>query len=142
MAGIVQCTYRPKFRADPIKIAFNAGNLVISTVTAYLLMRRVLPVLRDQSEVVCLILGAAAFYIVNTSLVSIVLALVEHGSLAAVWKHWCFGSLPYYFVGVLLMGSSNPIVYGLAVIVIPAILLGAVFVKLVPERNCGKWVNE
>jgi hypothetical protein len=71
----------------------------------------------------CILAGAAAFYIVNTGLVSTVIALTEHGSFAAAWKNWCVGSLPYYVVGVLFVDATDPVAQVLAAIIVPSILI-------------------
>ena len=59
----------------------------------------------------------------NTSLVSAVLALTEHGSFSAAWKNWCAGCLPYYVVGVLLTDATEPVAQVLAAVIVPSILL-------------------
>jgi hypothetical protein len=129
LAAIVQCTYRMKNRPTLVKIAFNASNLALSTASAYAFVQGKIPALAGQAPIVGIILGAAVFYLVNTALVSTVVALAECGSLSAVWKGWCYGALPYYMVGVLITGAANPVVQALSLVTIPAILLATIYLR-------------
>jgi hypothetical protein len=92
-------------------------------------VQRLIPGSAEQPALLCLILGAAAFYVVNTGLVSIVLALTEHGSFSATWRNWCVGCLPYYVVGVLLTDATDPVAQVLAVVVVPSILLATYYYR-------------
>jgi hypothetical protein len=123
LGGIVQTIYKPKWRPSWIRVGFNGSNMALAAATAHLFVQRLVPGLDQQPALLCLILGAAAFYIVNTGLVSVVCTLTEHGSFAAVWKHWCLGSLPYYIVGVLLTDAMDPVAQVLAIVIIPSTLL-------------------
>ena len=124
LAGIVQTVYKPRWRPTLLRVGFNGANMGLATAAAYLFVQRMFPGLEHQPAIICLILGAAAFYIVNTGLVSIVCALTELGSLSTICKHWCLGSLPYYVVGVLLTDAMDPVAQVLAIVIIPSILLG------------------
>jgi hypothetical protein len=123
LAGIVQCTYKPKSKPTLITVSFSAANLAISTAFAYALIQR-------QPPFAGMIAGAIVFYIVNTGLLSLVLTLVGERSFAGVWKHWCVGSLQYYAIGVLITGSAIPSVYAMVAVAVPATLLGLAYFRL------------
>lgn len=124
LAGIVQTVYKPTWKPSFIRVGFNAANVAFAAAAASLFVQNWIPSLAGLPALLCLILGAAAFYAVNTGLVSMVIALTEQGSLSAIWKNWCVGCLPYYVVGVLLTDATDPIAQVLAAVMIPMILVG------------------
>jgi hypothetical protein len=73
-------------------------------------------------------------YVVNTVLVSVVLTLVQRGSLTEVWKHWCLGSLPFYGVGVVIataaLSAERQLTSAAALLVAPAILLTTIYFRM------------
>jgi hypothetical protein len=123
LAAMVGTIYKPKYGPSLVKVLFNGANMAMATAAGYVFVQRMIPGLEEQPALLCLILGAAAFYVVNTSLVSAVLALTEQGSFAAAWKNWCAGCLPYYVVGVLLTDATEPVAQVLAAVIVPSILL-------------------
>jgi hypothetical protein len=123
LAGMVQTVYKPKYPASLVKVCFNGANMAFAAAAAYGFVQRLIPGLTEQPALLCLILGAAAFYLVNTGLVSIVLALTEHGSLSGTWRNWCVGCLPYYIVGVLLTDATDPVAQVLTALVVPSTML-------------------
>jgi hypothetical protein len=123
LGGMVQTIYKPKYQPTLVKLCFNGANMALAAGAAYVFVQRIIPGLAEQPALLCMVLGAAAFYVVNTGLVSIVVALTEHSSFSAVWKNWCAGSLPYYVVGVLLTDATDPAAQVLAAVIIPIVLL-------------------
>ena len=125
LAGIVQTIYRPKYRPSLVQTIFNGANIALSAAGAALFVQGLVPGFAEVPGIVTLLLGAALFYVVNTGLVSLVVALTENASLPEIWKNWCAGCLPYYVVGALLSDATDPVAQILAVLIIPSILLGA-----------------
>ncbi len=127
LAGIVQSVFRPARRPSLIQVCFNAANLTLSACAGLVVVQRRIPGLTEQPLMILLILGASVVYFVNTALVSVVLTLVERGSFAEVWKHWCLGSLPYYIVGAMIaagaINAQNPVSAVAAILLAPSILL-------------------
>ena len=115
--------YQPKYRPSLIKVLFNGANMALSAAAGYVFVQRMIPGMGEQPALLCMLLGGAAFYVVNTSLVSTVLALTEHGTFSAAWKNWCVGCLPYYVVGVLFTDATDPVAQVLAAVIVPAILV-------------------
>jgi len=97
--------------------------MALATAAAYVFVQGVVPGLAERPALLRMLLGAAAFYVANTGLVTVVVALTEHSSFSAVWKNWCAGSLPYYVVGVLLTDATDPVAQVLAAVIIPIVLL-------------------
>ena len=115
--------------------AFNGANMAFASAAGYVFVQHLIPGLADQPTLLCLMLGAAAFYIVNTGLVSVVMALTENTSLSVVWKNWCVGCLPYYVVGVLLTDATDPVAQVLAAVIIPSVLLATWCYRSVREET-------
>jgi hypothetical protein len=123
LAGMVQTVYKPKYQPTLVKLCFNGANMGLAAAAGYAFVQHLIPGLAEQPALLSLMLGAAAFYVVNTGLVSVVMALTQNSSIYAVWKNWCVGSLPYYVVGVLLTDATDPVAQVLAAVIVPSILL-------------------
>lgn len=123
LAAMVATVYKPKYRPSFVKVCFNGANMALATAAGYAFVQHIIPGLEEQPVLLCLALGAAAFYVVNTGLVSIVVALTEQRSLSATWRNWCVGSLPYYVVGVLFTDATDPVAQVLAAMIVPSILI-------------------
>jgi hypothetical protein len=123
LAAMVGTVYKPKYKASLVKVLFNGANMALAAAAAYVFVQRLIPGFAEQPALLCLVVGAAAFYVVNTGLVSIVIALTENGSLSATWKNWCVGCLPYYIVGVLFTDATDPVAQVLAAVIVPSILI-------------------
>jgi hypothetical protein len=122
-------TYSPLFSF----LLLGAHALSFSELVAFAFINRKVPGLTDQPLAILLIPGASAYYLVNTGLVSIVLALVESKPLASVWRRWCLASLLYYIVGALIagatVGSLRQITPSAVVLVCPSILLITIYYR-------------
>ena len=134
LAGAVQSTIRQEQRPTFVRVAFNAANLVLSTGAGFVFIQRLLPGFDRQPQLLCFLLGASVFYLVNTGLVSMAMTLVEHGSLSNIWNHWCLGSLPFYLVGSLIVAatiSANSAATFVGVILVaPPMLLATIYYRL------------
>lgn len=127
LGGVVQCIFRAQRRPLLIQVWFNAANGVISSASAVVFVRWLIPGFDRPPLLIAVLLGAIAFYLVNTGLVSVVLALVDGQALSTVWKHWCVNSLPYYILGALIVGvtlsATNPVTLIAVILAGPPILL-------------------
>jgi MASE9 protein len=134
LAGAVQCMVRQEHRPTLVRVAFNASNLVLSTAAGFVFIERLLPGLDKQPQLLCFLLGASVFYLVNTGLVSLALTLVEGGSLSNIWNHWCLGSLPFYLVGSLIvaatLSASSAATFVGVILVAPPMLLATIYYRL------------
>ena len=132
VAGVVQCTFRQLRRPSLLQICFNAASIVICDLAAFAVVQNPVPAL--ASPVVSLTLAAVVLYVVNTSLVSIVLTLVERGRISEIWKHWCLGSLPYYVAGAIIAGATitaaAPVTSVVVMLIAPSILLVTIYYHL------------
>ena len=133
LAAIVQCTFNLRQYPCLSQIEFNAANTIISTALAFAFINRQVPGLTDQPLAILMILGASVYYLVNTGLVSIVLALVESKPLVSVWRRWCLASVLFYIVGALIagatVGSLRQVTPSAVVLICPSILLITIYYR-------------
>jgi hypothetical protein len=123
LAGMVGTVYKPKHKPSLVKVGFNATSMALAAAVACVFVQRIIPGLEEQPALLCLMLGAVAYYLVNTTVVSLVVALTEHWSFTATWRNLCADCLPYYVVGVLLTDATDPVAQVLAAVIVPSILV-------------------
>jgi hypothetical protein len=101
---LVQCLWRPKTRPKLVQVLFNTSTVLISTGLAYLAAHMV----PGQTHLlVALAPAATIFFVMNTGMVSLVLALISKSTLVAVWKQCHLWAFPYYLVGAAVAGMIN-----------------------------------
>jgi hypothetical protein len=123
-AALVQSLWAPAKRARLVQVVFSASALMLSSSLAYGFSHLV----AGASPVVCVILAGSIYFPLNSSLVSIVIGLVEGQSLKWVFQrcyHWVF---PYFMGGItfagLVSGAFAPSsVWKGALVVLPAAIL-------------------
>ncbi len=123
-ATLVQCLWRPKTRPKMVQVLFNASTVVISTALAYGSAHAV------PGEVhvwIALAPAATVFFVMNTGMISLILALVSKSTLLAVWKQCHLWAFPYYLVGAAIAAgidqSSQTIGWRLSLLALPAMYL-------------------
>src|ERR1700676_273583 len=62
MAAMVGTIYKPRYRPSLVKVCFNGANMALAAAAGYVFVQRIIPGLEDQPILLCLALGAAAFY--------------------------------------------------------------------------------
>jgi hypothetical protein len=110
VATLVQCLWRPKTWPSVIQVLFNASAVVISAVLAYG-AARAMPL--ASLAWISLAPAATVFFVLNTGMVSLVLALISKTHPLAVWKQCHLWTSPYYLVGAATaaaIGTSAHIV--------------------------------
>ncbi len=103
-AAVAGSILNSKKLPTPIQILFNAANVAFSAGLCYYLVRMWLPDSIIKYQPVAMAVAACVYFVVNTLLVSGVLALLQGKSLGEVSQQWYFWSFPYYLVGVALVG--------------------------------------
>lgn len=92
---LMQCTWRPKSKPQPVQVAFNVCTLAIaicSTALVYNYTRA------HTFELVALGVLALVYFGINSFLVACIISLTERKPLLTIWNgnQW---ALAYYFVG-------------------------------------------
>ena len=98
---LVQCIWKPDDRREVRKIMFNVCAVAIAVTIAYNPSHFMLSQGLEHASRM-LPLAALVFFIVNTGLVSGMIALVEQGPFRAVWRNLSQYLLWYYAAGGLL----------------------------------------
>jgi hypothetical protein len=97
---VVQCYCGTRYRPRPVQVVFNTLNYVISAAGAWYTFHglgRLFPALDINARFV---IASGLFFVINTALVSAIVASLSQRKLADVWKNSFLLILPYYFVGV------------------------------------------
>ena len=105
-ATLVQCLWKPKTRPKPVQVLFNASTVLISTALAYIAARA----LPGQGHLlIALAPAAVVFFVMNTGMVSLVLALLSESTLPAIWKRCHVWAFPYYLVGAAIVALIDQV---------------------------------
>ncbi len=98
---LVQCMWRPPEKRNARKILFNVSAVAIGVTIAYNPSHFVLSEGLDHAPRM-LPLAALVFFIINTGLVSGMIALMEQEAFRAVWRNMTQYLIWYYVAGGLL----------------------------------------
>jgi hypothetical protein len=100
----VQSLWNTKKRPTLIQVLFNIANLIVTVGACFLVARVWLPSGMEHYRPAVMALLAFVYFVVNTMLVSGVLALLEGKPLLEVSQDWYVWSFPYYLIGAALVG--------------------------------------
>jgi hypothetical protein len=123
-SSIVQCLWKAKQRPTVLQMLFNASVFALSGAAAFGAYHTVAPTSAPRAWVGGMVYAMLLFFLVNTLLVSGVIALIEGKAMRRVWKTWHIWSLPYYAANALiavLMVSSGAFNIRIAVISAPVV---------------------
>jgi len=101
-ATVVQCLWRPKTRPKLIRVLFNSSAVGISAALAYWTARAV-PV--EPQSLMALIPAATVFFVVDSGLVSGVLAMISNKTFLEVWRQCHLWAFPFYLAGAVVAGG-------------------------------------
>jgi hypothetical protein len=124
VATLLQCTWKPKRRLQPIQVLFNVAAVNLSTIAAFYV-----PTLLEQGmdNPVSLVLSACTFFAVNAGLVSTVISLAENESLEKILQQAYFWSFPYYLIGAAIAGavssSTHQVGWRISMFILPLMYL-------------------
>ena len=102
---IVQCLWRPKSRVLPVRVVFSAAANALAVSASYLVFDR--PILGNDLDGVRVLATACTYFVVNTALVAMVVAITERKPVGKVWKECYFWCFPYYMGGAALAWLST-----------------------------------
>jgi len=103
-ATIVQCRWRAKTRPKLIQVSFNASTVVISAALAYATAHAVPG---DPQALTALIPAATVYFVVNTGMISLILALISNQPLHVVWRKCHLSAFPLYLVGAAIAAAAS-----------------------------------
>jgi hypothetical protein len=124
IATLVQAFWRPKTRPAMVKVLFNISVLAIGVTCAYLASQQMR---ETETQVPALVVAATVLFVLNSWLVSFVIALTSGESALSVWRNcnrWVF---MYYLMGaavaVLVIACSRTAGWVQSLAMLPAAYL-------------------
>ena len=122
--ALVQSFWKSQTRPKPAQVLFNASCLTVCTTAAFAASHYALAMLRFDSLVAMIVLGAAVYVVLNTGLVSLVISLAEQRPLGELWSSCYEWTFPYFLVGAAFAGLASIVsrstTWGAAVLVLSA----------------------
>jgi signal transduction histidine kinase len=105
VASVVQSIWHTKERPKAVQVVFNAATVALSVTAAAWAFAIPLPVTASAPGVLHLALAAGCYFVVNTFLVAVVIALTEGQDIGHVWWQNYFWTFPFYFLGASLVAA-------------------------------------
>lgn len=145
--AIVQSLWRTRRSPERIQVAFSVAAITLSVAASYTLSHlavKWLAVPQTDEAIVPLVLGTAVslYFVTNTGLVAIVLALTEGGTLRTVWRQWCLWSFPYHLAGAVIASiislSTRTGGWKSALLLLPLLYLVYYYWRLFVARQSGE----
>jgi len=122
--ALVQSLWKTQKRPKLVQVLFNAACLTVCTAAAFLAPHLVLAMLGLNSLSAMMVLGACVYVVLNTGLVSLVIALAEERPLRELWSSCYEWTFPYFLVGAAVAGlasaAGHGVNWGVSLLVLPA----------------------
>src|SRR5437867_3115558 len=135
--ALVQSLWKTQTRPKPVQVLFNVACLTVCTAAAFWTSHAVPAMLGLNSMAVMMVLGACAYVVLNTGLVSLVISLAEGRPLRELLSSCYEWTFPYFLVGSAVAGlasaassSTNGPNVGVALLVIPAMYFVYVYYRM------------
>lgn len=110
--ALVQSLWNTQTRPKPAQVLFNASCLTVCTAAAFRTSHAVPALLGLNSTAVMMVLGACAYVVLNTGLVSLVISLAEGRPLRDIWSSCYEWTFPYFLVGAAIAGLASAASHG------------------------------
>lgn len=101
--ALVQSWWRAAKPPSLVQVAFNAGVFAISAAASAWTYRSIEGLVPGIPGIASLLIASCVFFFINTGAVSVVVALLNEGSLLRIWRVWQVWSLPYYVINVAMV---------------------------------------
>ena len=131
--ALVQSLWKTQTRPKPVQVLFNAACLTVCTAAAFWTSHAVPVMLGLNSMAAMIVLGACAYVVLNTGLVSLVISLAEGRPLRDLWSSCYEWTFPYFLVGSAVAGlasaASHGANLGVALLIVPAMYFVYVYYR-------------
>ncbi|HET8550341.1 MAG TPA: hypothetical protein VFL57_20160 [Bryobacteraceae bacterium] len=138
ISALVQCLWHARTRPTPTEIIFNISAVILSAAIAQTVYSAAMTHGRGSREVAVIAMSAALYWVVNTGVISVLLALLREGGLREVWQQWCLWSLPLYLAGASVAGLLSSYVRAgdwiAPLLFLPLLLLAGLYYRIWAER--------
>jgi hypothetical protein len=105
--ALVQSLWKTQTRPKAVQVLFNASCLTVCTTAAFWTSHAVPMMLGLNSMAAVMVLGACAYVVLNTGLVSLVICLAEGRALREIWSSCYEWTFPYFLVGAAIAGLAS-----------------------------------
>ena len=99
MGTLIQCLWKPRSRVKAVRVIFSIAATALAIRASYSVFDLRILATSHDGGVVRVLATACAFFVVNTMLVAVVIALTEGKPLARTWHDCYFWCFPYYLGG-------------------------------------------
>jgi hypothetical protein len=132
--ALVQSLWKTQTRPKPVQVLFNAACLTVCTAAAFWTSHAVPVMLGLHSIAAMMVLGACAYVVLNTGLVSLVISLAEGRPLTEIWSSCYEWTFPCFLVGAAVAGLASAAGHGtnvsVALLILPAIYFVYVYYRM------------
>ena len=132
--ALVQSFWKTQTRPKMVQVVFNAACLTVCTAAAFWTSHAVPVMLGLNSMAAMIVLGACAYVVLNTGLVSLVISLAEGRPLRDLWSSCYEWTFPYFLVGSAVAGlasaASHGANLGVALLIVPAMYFVYVYYRM------------
>jgi hypothetical protein len=105
--ALVQSLWKAQQRPKAVQILFNGACLTVCAAAAFWAAHALPGFVGSSSMVAMMVVGACAYTVLNTGLVSLVICLVEGQSLRQIWSQCYEWTFPYFVVGASMAGLAG-----------------------------------
>jgi signal transduction histidine kinase/CheY-like chemotaxis protein len=102
---IWQYVWHARERIDVVKFAFNLSNVATTVTVAFLVHEKLALAATFIERPLAIALVAVAYFLVNTWIVTLVIALTEQKNALTIWSECYFWSFPYYLAGASVVAA-------------------------------------
>lgn len=132
--ALVQSLWKTQSRPKLVQVLFNAACLTVCTAAAFWTSRAAPATLGLSSIAVTMVVGACAYVLLNTGLVSLVITLAEQRSLRETWSTCYEWTFPYFLVGAAIAGlasaAGHGTNWGVTLLVVPVMYFVYVYYRM------------
>ncbi len=105
--ALVQSLWNTQTRPNPVQVLFNAACLTVCTAAAFGASHGALAMLSLNSLAAMMVVGACAYVVLNTGLVSLIISSAEGRPLRELWSSCYEWTFPYFLVGAAVAGLAS-----------------------------------
>src|SRR5438309_9299585 len=135
--ALVQSLWNTQTRPKPVQVLFNAACLTVCTAAAFWAAHGALAMLALNSLAAMMVVGGCVYVVLNTGLVSLIIASAEGRPLRELWSSCYEWTFPYFLVGAAVAGLASAASYGyngtnlsVALLVVPAMYFVYVYYRM------------
>jgi hypothetical protein len=132
--ALVQSLWRPLQRPKAVQVFFNGACLTVCTGAAFWASHVVPGILGPSSAAAMMTVGACVYVVLNTGMVSLVIALAEGRRLKHIWPQCYEWTFPYFLVGAAVAGLAGAAGqgrnFGVTLLVVPAMYFVYVYYRM------------